>query len=173
MGSSILGTAGVNFSQKDATAQFPLGMVVQDTSPAGGSWAYIECGHALDAYKPYKRLAYGVVGSAAAADDAVDSNAASFLGGFGVCWPQQAFTAGEFGWVKLSGEIESYIATGLSAGDKLYTSATVGVLAATAASNFSIIPDAVVVDANSSGSDAVRTIYVTGVEPFLSPTAGV
>lgn len=171
MGTPVSGRGGVDFSQIDTIQQFPLGLVEDDTD--SGSWVYMKCGHALTAYMPYKRLGSGLVGSATAADDAVDSNAASFLGGFGVCWPQQAFAAGEFGWCKLSGEVESFIATGLSAGNKLYTSTTVGVLAATAASNFSIMPDAVVVDANSSGADAVRTISVTGREPFLSPTAGV
>lgn len=161
--------AGIDFTAKYSYPEFTPGYVVDDRD--GGTWEFIKATGNLTANLCYRRLPNGEVGSGTAALDSIDSNAASFLGGCHVCWPQQAFTSGEYGWVKLSGNIEASLAANVAAGNKLYTSTTAGVLDDVAASNFSIIGDAFAVDATTTA--AVATIKVAGREPFLSPTAGV
>lgn len=166
MGSPVSGRGGVDFTRLDSTQEFPLGLVEFDT--AGGAWVYVEAGAALTAYLTYKRLADGKVGSATAQLDAVDDNAANFVAGCHVCWPQQAFTSGQFGWVRCGGlAIEGKVANGVGAGDKLYTSATAGVLQGTASAHYNIIGDVIAVDANASGGDAQATINVAGTEAIL------
>lgn len=163
------GYGGIDFAAQYSVSEFTPGWVVDDLD--GGSWMFIKCGHALTAYMPYKILGAGVVGSATAADDALDDNAASFVGGFGVCWPQAAFVADTYGWVRLSGTFESFCVTGVSAGDRLYSSATVGVLGGTRSGHYDIVGPVVAVDANSTGSDGQITIKVAHREPFVSSAA--
>jgi len=155
--------AGIDFSAQSTTQEFTLGWIVDDL--AGGSWMYIKAAKALTAYLAYKVLAspFGNVGSSTAADNTVDDNASNFVGGFVPCWPQAAFDAGDFGWVRLTGEFKATIVNGVSANAKLYTSATAGVLGGTRSAHWDICGEAIAVDANSSGSDAQATIRVMGV----------
>jgi len=153
---AIQGGGGIDFSQADSSAQFPLGLAVQDN--LGGSWCYVEAGAALTAYNCYKMLVNGVVGSSTAKDNTVDDNAANFVGGFPCCWPQQSFDSGDFGWVQTAtgdGTLEAFTVTGISAGDKLYTSATAGAMDNTAAAHWGIIGQVIAVDANATGTIAI------------------
>lgn len=163
MGSPVSGRGGVDFSRIDSVQEFPLGLVEGDTD--GGAWVYFEAGAALTAYLAYKVLPTGKVGSSTAKDNSVDDNAASFTGGFPVCWPQQAFADGKFGWARVSGEFEATTANGVGAAAQLYTSTTAGVLGGTASAHFNIIGEAVAVDANATGADATVTIRVTPTQP--------
>ncbi len=156
MSGNIEGVGGVDFTRKDTAPQFTLGLRLKDLS--GGEWMYVKANTALTAYLAYKILPVGTVGSATAKDDAIDDNAASFTGGCFVCWPQQAFSASDYGWVRISGSFTGKIVTGISAGDKLYTSTTAGVLGGTASAHFHLFGDVLAVEANSSGSDANKTI---------------
>lgn len=169
--SSVKGTGGINFSQQDTYPQFPVGHVERDTN--GGSWLYTKANTALTSGLMYKRLTDGTVGSATVAQDAVDRDCSGFSPVMFVCWPQQAFAAGVYGWVALSGKaVQASVATGIAAGTKLYTSTTPGVLQSTGTSDYPIVGDAYTVG-NTTGGAAVISISVTGCEPFLGGVVNV
>lgn len=162
------GIGGIDFTAIYDYAEFTPGFVVDDLD--GGAWMFVKAAAALTANLAYKILVGGNVGSGTAAEDAVDDNSSNFVGGFGICWPQQAFASGDYGFVRLSGTIEASVATGLSAGAKLYTSTTAGVLDGTRSAHYDIVGPAILVDATTGGA-AVCTIKVARREPFVGSSA--
>lgn len=149
----------VDFTRQDASALFEVGKVVKDN--LGGEWMYVKAEEALTVGLCYKILPTGDVGSGTASEDAVDDNAASFVGGFPCCWPQAAFTADTWGWVQLSsgsGTLEARVLNGVNAGTKLYTGQTAGVLEGTASGHYKVLGEAISVDAGHAS--ALVTIQV-------------
>lgn len=170
--SNVLGRGDVDFDRLDSLAYHTPGEVLQDLD--GNSWRYIKANTALTLGLCYFLLTGGTsAGSATAALDAVDRDSSNFTvygPSQSVCWPQQAFGAGVYGWVKIAGpSIQASVATTIAAGVRLFSSTTAGVLGATGSGEYAVISATTV--GTTSGGAAVIQIAVTGPQAYVAQVA--
>ena len=152
------GCGDVDFGRIDSSLMHRLGLQVKDNF--GGVWQYCKAATTLTAYRAHVLLVDGLIGSATAADDELDDDAAGFTGGRPVGFPQQAFaTVNTYGWIQRSsgsGTMYAYVAANLSDGAKLYTSATAGALDDTAAAHYNVVGDCFAAEAASAAPENIK-----------------
>ncbi len=141
-----MGTGMHNLTNASVTQEFKLGDMLEEN---GNIYRYIQADEALDAGD------FSLIDSAHQATESLTAEATlvELIG----C-ALHAFAADEFGWVQTAGLFNGNTATGLTAGAKVYTSATAGRVGANAGSDVLIHGLSVVANTSVAGLNACRAV---------------
>ena len=138
---NINGRGDIDFDRVDSALLHSLGERQQDLD--GNWWQYLKANTNLTLGLTYIIKVGNIVGdgSVPSLNATIDNDGSFYANSRGqqLCWPQQAFTAGQYGWMKTGGpSVNISVVTGQAAGVRLYTGTTAGVLQNTSSAHWDV-----------------------------------